>query len=380
MSGGAHKADVTFEAAGLDALIRLLAAEGREVWGPVERDGAVDLAVIAGADDLPKGRVETQAGGHYRLADKGNAYFGVRHGPTSWKRLLHPPRQTLWSTETVGGVPKITPAPRDDTPRAFLGVRPCDLAAIRVQDRVFEDVPYKDTHYEARRTNAFLVAVNCTHAAATCFCASMDTGPRAGAGYDIALTELDDGRFVAEAGTEAGEALLAKLAAETASDGDLQAVADGTKRAALEQTRHIDRAGLPELLKSSPDHPRWDEVATRCLSCANCTMVCPTCFCTTVDEISALDGSATARENRWASCFTNDFTHVHGGAVRKGGKSRYRQWMTHKLATWVDQFDQMGCTGCGRCITWCPVGIDITEEAAAIRAATPEMAGGRHGD
>jgi Fe-S-cluster-containing hydrogenase component 2 len=124
---------------------------------------------------------------------------------------------------------------------------------------------------------------------------------------------------------------------------------------------------LPDLLKANPDHRRWDEVASRCLNCANCTMVCPTCFCTSVDEVSALDGSGASREQRWASCFTTEFSHVHGGAVRPGAKARYRQWMTHKLGTWVDQFDSSGCTGCGRCISWCPVGIDITEEAAMIR-------------
>ena len=377
MSGGdTASTPVVFEAKGLDALIKLLAAEGREVWGPVPKDGTVDLEPIAGADALPRGLVDSQSGGKYRLHEEGNAYFSVTLGATSWKRILHPPRQKVWRAEIVAGAARIMAEETDETKRAFIGVRACDLAAIAVQDKVFEAGPYKDPHYAARRANAFLVAVNCTRAAETCFCASMDTGPRARAGYDIALTELDDGRFLAEAGSDEGARVLGQLATKPATKADLTAAEDGVARAADQQKRKIVREGLPELLQANPDHPRWDDVASRCLSCANCTMVCPTCFCTTMEEISALDGSSAERESRWASCFTNDFTHVHGGSVRKGVKSRYRQWMTHKLSTWIDQFDTMGCVGCGRCITWCPVGIDITAEAAAIQASAPEKVGG----
>ena len=96
-------------------------------------------------------------------------------------------------------------------------------------------------------------------------------------------------------------------------------------------------------------------------------MVCPTCFCTTVEDHSDLAGETAERVRSWDSCFTLDFSYVHGGSVRTETQSRYRQWMTHKLASWIDQFGTSGCVGCGRCITWCPVGIDITEEAAAIR-------------
>ncbi|MBF0393567.1 MAG: 4Fe-4S dicluster domain-containing protein, partial [Alphaproteobacteria bacterium] len=117
------------------------------------------------------------------------------------------------------------------------------------------------------------------------------------------------------------------------------------------------------------EHPRWDEVAKRCLTCGNCTMVCPTCFCTTVDDVTDLGGTRTERVRSWDSCFTLDFSYIHGGSVRNEGSSRYRQWITHKLSSWHDQFGSSGCVGCGRCITWCPVGIDITEEVGAIRAS-----------
>jgi len=351
---------------GLDALIAALKAEGREVFGPLRRDGAIVYDEIASTGDLPKGWVDTQSGGHYRLTQDGEAYFGATLGPQGWKRILHPPKQALWRTEGAGAQTQIIPEPFDTTKRAFIGARACDLAAIAAQDKVLTQGPYKDPQYAARRENLFVVAVNCTRSAATCFCTSMGTGPKATTGHDIALTELAGGRFLAEAGSQPGEALLASLPTARASEGDVAEAEAGIARAA-DQQRHIDTDGLPALLKERPDHPRWSEVATRCLNCANCTLVCPTCFCTTVDEVTSLDSPETARVSRWGSCFTLDFSHVHGGAVRKGAKSRYRQWMTHKLATWVDQFDELGCVGCGRCISWCPVGIDITEEAAAIR-------------
>ncbi len=262
--------------------------------------------------------------------------------------------------------------PADDPPDyAFIGVRSCELHAIAIQDRVMLEGAYPDPFYAARREGAFIVAVNCTVAGGTCFCVSMETGPKADAGYDIALTEVvEPGRhvFVCEAGSERGAELLAELDAEPAAEADLGAAAAGVASAAANQGRVMETAGIKELLYENLEHPRWDEVSERCLTCGNCTMVCPTCFCTTVEDSTDLAGDVAERTRSWDSCFTMDFSYVHGGSVRSSSSSRYRQWMTHKLASWIDQFGSSGCVGCGRCITWCPVAIDITEEVAAIRA------------
>lgn len=359
---------VVIDQTGLDILVRTLSASGHDVLGPVQRDGAIVFEEIRKSDDLARGWVEDQDGGYYRLERKGNAFFSHTTGPSSWKRILHPPRQKLWRTKQGRDGPRIIAEPVVAPKYAFLGVRACDLAAIAIQDKVFLEGPYKDQHYAARREALFIVAVNCARASRTCFCASMGSGPRAETGFDIALTEIVEGsKFVVEAGSDKGIALLNDLPTIEATDEDMKIARDMLERTRAQMGRHLETEGLPEMLRENPSHPRWDEVAQRCLNCANCTMVCPTCFCTTVDEESAIDGSETARVSRWASCFTTEFSHIHGGAVRTGAAARYRQWMTHKLSSWVDQFGQMGCTGCGRCITWCPVGIDITEEAAAIR-------------
>jgi formate hydrogenlyase subunit 6/NADH:ubiquinone oxidoreductase subunit I len=258
-------------------------------------------------------------------------------------------------------------ANEEDPPKfAFLGVRACELAAMRVQDRVFLAGPYVDPIYQRRRAAALIIAVNCTQAAATCFCTSMGTGPQCTGGFDLALTELDDG-FVVEAATVAGSEIVAELGMQEASIDQLQAAETARRRAVDQIERHLDTTDIRNLLLSNLEHPRWDNVADRCLSCTNCTMVCPTCFCSSVNEVSDLAGERVERVRQWDSCFNFDFSYINGGIVRNGIRARYRQWLTHKLASWIDQFGTSGCVGCGRCITWCPVGIDLTEEVAAIR-------------
>ncbi len=360
---------------GLQALIGALARRGYKVLGPCVRDGAIVYDEIASLKDLPVGLTDRQEAGRYRLEPREDgALFGFAVGPQSWKRFLHPPAGTLWTAHKTEGGFTIAPA-REAAPKlAFLGARACEIGAIEIHDRVFCDGPYRDEAYASRRRNAFIVAVNCSVAGGNCFCVSMQSGPKADAGFDLSLTELLEGgrhEFLVEAGSEAGAALLEELPQAPATGAHLAAAEAVLERTASQMGRNLETDGLKELLQSNPNHPRWEETGARCLSCGNCTMVCPTCFCTTVEDHSALDGATAERVRKWDSCFTLDFSYIHGGSVRNSAGARYRQWMTHKLANWIDQFGTPGCVGCGRCITWCPVGIDITEEAAAIRAGLP---------
>jgi sulfhydrogenase subunit beta (sulfur reductase) len=364
----------------LDGLFEALRRRGYTPVGPTVSQGAIVYDEIESSADLPAGWTDEQEGGTYRLQRRDDeALFGYAVGPRSWKHFLHPPRIKLWQARRGedGGL-EVTEEP-DDPPRyAFIGARSCDLHAIAVQDRVMLEGDYPDPVYERRRRGIFVVAVNCTVAGGTCFCVSMDTGPRATLGYDLALTEvIEDGRhyFVAESATDAGAEVLAELTRREAATEEVEAAAAGVDRCAASMGREMETEGIKELLYRNMEHPRWDEVSERCLTCGNCTMACPTCFCTTVEDVTDLTGDETERHREWDSCFTMDFSYVHGGSVRSTPVSRYRQWMTHKLATWIDQFGTSGCVGCGRCITWCPVAIDITEEAAVIRATDGLRAG-----
>lgn len=367
-----------FPASALDRLLGALGRRGFRLIGPVVRDGAIVYDDIAAAADLPAGWADDQAPGRYRLrrrASGDGTLFGYAVGPHSWKKYLFPPFDRLMS----GNQPPADGPRRDEAPAkpfAFIGVRPCELAAVAIQDRVFIGGAHRDPRYASRREGAFIVAVNCGDPAATCFCASMGAGPRAESGFDIALTELtgDTGtgntghRFLAEPGTERGAAVLREVAARPPAEADLSAARAVTARARAAMTRAMPEVNLKQLLYDNYESPRWDDVAARCLSCGNCTMVCPTCFCFSVEDTSGLAGADPERRRSWDSCFTGDHSYLHGGAVRVSVRSRYRQWATHKLATWHDQFGTAGCTGCGRCIAWCPAGIDITEEVGAIEA------------
>lgn len=358
----------------LQRIIDGLKGRGYRVIGPTVRDGAIVYDDIATIADLPRGWTDEQDGGRYRLVRRDDdALFGYAVGPHSWKKFLHTSAQLLWRAERTEDGIRVTPEPHPSQQLAFIGVRACELQAIGIQDRVLTGGAYADPHYRARRKAAFLVAVNCATPGGTCFCASMDAGPKVAGGFDLALTEITgEGkqRFVTEAGSEAGRALLADLPQRDATQEDAAAADAVVAKAAAQMGRAIPAADeVPALLRRNLDHPRWDEVAGRCLTCGNCTMVCPTCFCTTVEDLTSLEGASTERVRHWDSCFTMDFSYLHGGSVRASPRSRYRQWMVHKLSTWWDQFDSSGCVGCGRCITWCPVGIDITEEVAAIRSS-----------
>ena len=361
---------------GLQALFDALGAGGRRIIGPSARDGAIVYDDVGSLADMPEGVTDVAEAGSYRLARRDDkSLFGYAVGPHSWKKFLHAPLQRLWRAERREGDTRVIPEPVSQEKTAFIGVRACELAAIAIQDKVFMESGAVDPHYRARRDNAFIVAVDCGVAGGACFCVSMGAGPEARTGYDIALTEIvgeGEHRFVARAGSEAGGAALARLPQRDARADEIEAAQRIVANTAAHMGREMRAEGVRELLARNPEHPRWQEVAGRCLSCANCTMVCPTCFCTTVEETSDLDGIGSARMRRWDSCFTQDFSYVHGGAVRSAPSARYRQWMTHKLSTWFDQFGTSGCVGCGRCIVWCPVGIDITEEVRAIRASEQE--------
>jgi len=350
----------------LDDLIGILRADGRRVIGPRVRDGAIVNAEITAAADLPLGWTDEQEPGRYRLERTGqDRAFDFAVGPSSWKRETFPPRVPLTVGERIDGQVVFRDVVPDPAPVAYFGVRGCELAALVTQDAVLTRGPAVDRDYATRRAAALIVAVECVAPAATCFCTSMGTGPEVTSGFDMALTELDEG-FVVRAGTPAGADLVDRLQLPPATAGQVATAAGAVADARARIGDPVPTDGLPERLKAAAASPRWAEIAERCLACANCTLVCPTCFCTSVTQVSDLDGVEATAERTWDSCFTVGFAKVAGGNFRPRTQDRYRQWLTHKFGTWWDQFGMSGCVGCGRCITWCPVGIDVRAELLAV--------------
>ena len=362
-------------------LFPALERRGYTVVAPAVRGPAIEYDVVHAIEELPAGWTADQEAGHYRLRKRGDrALFGYAVGAQGLKRFLNPPEVRLIEARRNGRTFEVRNGSAPPPRYAFIGVRSCELAAMAIQDRVLLGEFHSDATYERRRRGLFLAAVNCTVSAPTCFCASVHSGPPAQAGFDLALTEVigeDRHFFVAEAGSRVGIEVLAELNPLEA-DATIRREADEAIRAAIStQVRCLETHGLREALYEQFEHPHWDEIAARCLACCNCTMVCPTCFCTTVEDVSDVSGERAERWRKWDSCFTQSFSYIHGGSVRMSGKARYRQWLTHKLAAWIDQFGSSGCVGCGRCITWCPAGIDITREVAALAPAAAAPTPGR---
>ncbi len=365
-------------------LLKILNEKGYLTVGPTRRDGAILYDVLESMYDLPIGWTDEQEAGIYRLKRRDdNALFGYNVGPHSWKKYLFPSKTKLWSATKKGAGFEIDGEADAPPTYAFIGVRACELHAIQVQDKVFMGGIFQDPIYTGRRQDCLIVAVNCTQAAKTCFCTSMQTGPKVNDGYDLVLTEIiDEARhyFVIESGSDVGADILKELTTSPAEQDDFQAAATHIENAKKQMGRTVDMTDIKDVLYHNYDNKRWEELEKRCLACGNCTMACPTCFCSNVEDVTDLTGEHAERWRTWDSCFTMDFSNIHGGSIRASIGSRYRQWLMHKLATWIDQFGSSGCVGCGRCIAWCPVGIDLTEEVKAISDSEEGDRNGTHQD
>lgn len=350
-----------------DQLLAHLKQRGYSLLGPTVGEEAIVYEEIQGAGDLPVGYRDSQDPGTYRLKQgEDRSYFAYQASQHSWKQFLFPAMEKLWSAKMEGGkIVAFEEASNPEEKWALIGVLACDLMAIRIQERVFNTRLENYSQFHKRRENAFIVAINCTTSVNTCFCASMGSGPDAKEGYDLALTEVADEKrhhFLLTSGSPKGESVCKELGLAEASAVECQEGRALVRRNRENLMRSVDNATIKERLANSYESQVWDEVAARCINCANCTLVCPTCFCTSMTDRVNMDKTEVEREQRWESCFNLSHAYTNSGIMRSSAKARYRQWLTHKFGTWWDQFGTSGCVGCGRCIVWCPVGIDVTEE------------------
>ncbi len=357
----------------LPQIFTALVNTGYTIIAPVYRDGSIVYDNVKSSDELPIGWSDQQSPATYRLSKENKGrYFGFHTAPQSWKRFLYPPQRSLFRVKKNAKSIDLLESENGKPRYAFIGVRPCELKAILIQDLVFNSEEYGDADYRLRRKNLFIIAVNCTDSAENCFCSSLKTGPRAKGNFDIALTEIankGEHYFITEVGSEIGDTVINQTDVSEATEQEINDAAKLVRHTENKMKKSVDTSDLPNTLANNLEHQHWDNIAKRCLSCGNCTMVCPTCFCSTVEDVTDLSGNESARMRAWDSCFTMDFSKVAGGNFRITPKSRYRQWLTHKFSSWMEQFGVFGCVGCGRCITWCPVGIDITAEINSIRGA-----------
>jgi ferredoxin len=305
-----------------------------------------------------------QKPGYYRLeASAGERLFDWNHGAQGLKPLCFAPHEVLWVEQN--NPLSFTAQLPDVKPTAVVGVRACDLSALAIQDRHFMHAAGADPYYRQRREQLLLIGVDCAHSAESCFCASTGDGPSVSQGYDIGLSELDEG-FLLWPANDKGKAVLERVSLSDAHTEQLTQMRDQSQQAARQQQRKLSKPDELMRLYQRLEHAHWQQLADRCLGCGNCTAVCPTCFCYDTRHEVSLDGGSAQNVRQWDSCFSANHSSMGGFKVRADILSRYRQWLTHKLAGWQEQQGRTGCTGCGRCITWCPVGIDLTKETETI--------------
>lgn len=314
--------------------------------GPVKADGLTEFRQINSSDELNMGY-------HSTMLSPGKAY-------------LYRPREELFSF-SFGNSIEIREAPADAEQRILVGVHSCDTNAILYLDRVFLG-QFRDPIYEARRNNTMIISLNCERVTGNCFCPSVGAGPflKSVNGYDMLLTDFGDD-YLVELKSERARGLF-NVDDIKKSGAEEFKVKEEKERAALQKfTKTINMDGLDSVLRKGSEHPVWRTTAEElCLSCTNCVMVCPTCFCYDVVDEIAVDKKTVRRYRQWDACQDAKFAEVHGGNFRARRSARLRQFVTHKLGQ-TFQFGVFGTVGCGRCITWCPTGIDLTEMAKEVQ-------------
>lgn len=359
----------------LPALLRTLEETGYQCIGPRERDGAIVFDELTDTDQLPWGRIDEQAPGRYRLRDDDKRRaFAWATGPQAIKPRVFQPREAMWTAcRKPNGQLRFDPVRPDAKPTALIGLRACDLAALKLQDDHFAGSRERDPAYVSRREHLLLIGVHCARSADTCFCVSTGDGPAVGRDADLVLGEIDDG-FIVSANSNAGRRIFRLLPLERVRPEQWASLRAEISDNAAGQKRQLPSRDLRELLYARLESPHWQQIADRCLSCGNCTAVCPTCFCSQETETLSLDGGESVHLREWDSCFSSRHGHLAGLEVRGEVRLRYRQWLLHKLGTWHEQYGRSGCVGCGRCISWCPVGIDLTAEVSALASEITEPA------
>jgi len=344
----------------LQCLIDAVVVAGYRLLAPSVSQSAVVYKEISHVEDLAKSYSDAQSPGQYRLEKAAHQrYFFWTNTVQSIKPLLFRPRELLWQVGEKDGQIEFSDIGniQSERPIAVLGPRACDLAALKLQDQHFLASPQCDPFYAHRRHRLFIIAVECAQSAATCFCASTGDGPEIREDADIILNELDS-EFLLRPRSAAGEQLLKGLTLEPAGRILIHQAQEQTQYAKAQQQRKMPTSlSFDEF---APDNPAWEWVKNHCLSCGNCTSVCPTCFCHNEYDESDIIGKQSKHFRQWSSCFTQEHSYMHGITIRNDTVLRYKQWISHKLVHWQLQYGRSGCVGCGRCITWCPVGIDIT--------------------
>ena len=287
----------------------------------------------------------------------------------SVKTLFFPQAETMLTYErSLDRFNDIRAVPFDAVPTVILGLRPCDARGLELLDRVFGQGQYRDPYYLARRAATVVVALACTDPRQTCFCHAVGGDPYSSEGADVLLSDADDA-YIAVPQTEKGEEWLTTLSLSAVDDGHLE-TSQAVAARAHELLAEIEPvAGLEDQLVDLFESAVWAEIAEKCIACGTCTYLCPGCHCFNIQDRVLANGGSRLRS--WDGCMYEGFTkHASGHNPRPDQGTRWRQRTLHKFAYLPENVGMYGCVGCGRCITYCPVRLDIREVIARLKIET----------
>jgi sulfhydrogenase subunit beta (sulfur reductase) len=324
--------------ANLRSLVDLLVKESKLVVGPKQAGSLVLYEPLASGSQLKLGALPRR----------------------SSKELFFPLCENILTFQREEGATKVHDVDRSAFPETVLiGALPCDAGSPDILDAVFS-WDYHDDFYQERRRKCTIVGIACTKADDACFCTAVGHAPDSQAGSDLFLTPLQNGSYVCTPVTDKGRSLMDSHAALFTDGAAAEPVAF-----AGEKPEKFDLAKIKEWLEGHFDDPLWSGISDVCMGCGACAFICPACHCFDINDEGSADKGT--RRKHWDACGFSKFTnHASGHNPRDVQHKRYRNRIMHKFKYYDDKFGKTLCTGCGRCIRACPVGIDIAEILGTI--------------
>lgn len=319
--------------------------ENYRVFAPVEVEGTSSFREIRSPEEI---HLDSQ---NSRIPPKG---------------ILFPQSEVMFRYTREKGRVSSQSTEQVDKAMVLFGVRPCDVKAIGLLDFTFDGQDYKDVYFVNKRRNTIVIGLGCLSPRTTCFCTSFKIGPFSKEGSDLFLTDIGDWWLI-DALTKKGEELIKKGPFEDTTDEDLRLGEKVEEKALHKITSRVELNGLKEKLDQMVESPFWESLYEKCLGCAVCTYLCPTCYCFDIQDEAV--NSRGARVRNWDSCMFPLYSlETSGHNPRPTGGERWRQRLNHKFNYYVELHNQPACVGCGRCILNCPVNIDIRNVVAEALA------------
>ena len=301
----------------------------------------------------------------------GSAVYSEWHEGATWSNALNtvrspkdfffPQTENLMEFKTEGKTIEVIDTRSETEDFVIFGVRPCDVKSFEVLDRVFLKEPV-DTYYASRREHGVIVSVACTRPSETCFCQTFGIDATEPTG-DVSAWKTETDLYL-RANTEKGEALMKAVESLTEDCTDEAVEAQKQKTAAIMQKLPLKDVKTDAFGGGKTQEffnaPEWDELSQTCLGCGTCTFVCPTCQCYDIKDFNT--GNGVIRYRCWDSCMYSEFTRMAHGNNRLTQKERFRQRFMHKLVYYPENNDGLfSCVGCGRCLSKCPISMNIVK-------------------